>query len=46
MLKQPTLVPALIIGVITAGLSAIGPLAGIRLGEKTGKRAEILGGLI
>jgi len=36
----------LVIGVITSGLSIVGLLAGGFLGEKFGKRMEILGGLI
>lgn len=39
-------VPSIVIGVITLLLSAIGLQAGCRLGEKFGKRVEILGGLI
>ena len=38
--------PALIIGVVTLALSAFGLQMGCRLGEKFGKRVEILGGLI
>jgi putative Mn2+ efflux pump MntP len=36
----------LVIGTITLGLSVVGLLAGGMLGEKFGKRMEILGGLI
>jgi putative Mn2+ efflux pump MntP len=36
----------LVIGIITLGLSVVGLLAGGALGEKFGKRMEILGGLI
>ena len=38
--------PALIIGVVTLALSAFGLQMGCRLGERFGKRIEILGGLI
>jgi len=38
--------PSLVIGVITLGLSLVGLLAGKRLGERFGKRMEVLGGLI
>jgi putative Mn2+ efflux pump MntP len=39
-------VPALIIGVVTLALSAFGLQMGCRLGERFGKRVEVLGGLI
>jgi putative Mn2+ efflux pump MntP len=45
MLQVSILYPSLIIGIITAGLSLVGLLAGHRLGA-FGKRMEILGGLI
>ncbi len=46
MLHAEVLVPSIIIGVITSGLSLFGLLAGCRLGEIFGKRMEILGGLL
>lgn len=46
MLDEPWLIPALIIGIVTWGLSSVGMLVGDRLGQKFGKRMEILGGLI
>ena len=46
MLQTPWLLPSIIIGVVTWGLSSFGLLAGDRLGQKFGKRMEILGGLI
>lgn len=46
MVKNDILLPALLIGVITSGLSVFGLRAGLSLGEKFGKRMEILGGLI
>jgi putative Mn2+ efflux pump MntP len=46
MLNAPWLVPSILIGVITLGLSSFGLLAGDRLGKKFGKRMEIIGGLI
>ena len=38
--------PSIVIGVITLLLSLVGLLAGSRLGERFGKRMEVLGGLI
>ena len=46
MLKIDILPPSLVVGVITLGLSLIGLLVGSKLGERFGKRMEILGGLI
>ena len=46
MIKQPILLPALIIGVVTYGLSMVGLIWGNQLGQRFGKRMEILGGLI
>lgn len=46
MLDQPWLIPAIIIGLVTWGFSSVGLLAGDKLGQKFGKRMEILGGLI
>jgi putative Mn2+ efflux pump MntP len=46
LLKTPWLVPAIIIGVVTWGLSSFGLLAGDRLGQRFGKRMEIFGGVI
>jgi len=46
MLNQPWLIPAIIIGIVTWSLCAVGLLAGNKLGQKFGKRMEILGGLI
>ncbi len=46
LLKIPVLPSVLAIGLVTFLLSAIGVLAGTRLGETFGKRMEILGGLI
>ena len=39
-------IPSLIIGLVAFGLSAVGLLAGCRLGEKLGPRVEIFGGLL
>ena len=39
-------IPSLIIGIVTLALSAFGLQMGCRLGERFGKRVEILGGLI
>ena len=46
IIKVPILLSVLSIGLVTFLLSAIGLLAGIKLGEKFGKRMEIIGGLI
>lgn len=46
MLRVPIVYPALVIGVVTGGLSLIGLLLGNRLGKKFGKRMEIVGGII
>jgi putative Mn2+ efflux pump MntP len=46
MLQVNILYPALVIGIVTAGLSLLGLLSGHRLGKAFGKRMEILGGAI
>ena len=46
LIKTPILQASLIIGIITLGLSLVGLLTGCKLGEKFGKRMEIVGGLI
>jgi putative Mn2+ efflux pump MntP len=46
MIKSPIAFPAVVIGVVTLGLSAFGLGFGRKLGEKFGKRMEIIGGLI
>jgi len=46
MIKVEILVPSIIIGVVTLILSLVGLLTGNYLGEKFGKRMEVLGGLI
>jgi putative Mn2+ efflux pump MntP len=46
MIKTAIFFPAIVIGVVTAGLSTFGLQAGARLGEVFGKRMEIIGGLI
>ena len=46
MMKTSILVPVILIGLVASGLSLFGLLAGTRLGEKFGKRMEILGGLL
>ncbi len=46
MIRAEVWIPSLIIGVVCLVLSAVGLLAGAKLGEKFGKRMEILGGLI
>lgn len=46
MLQAEILVACIIIAVVTSGLSLFGLLAGSRLGERFGKRMEVLGGLI
>lgn len=46
MLGASVFQPALVIGVVTFGLSAFGLRAGGHLGKTFGKRMEVLGGLI
>ncbi len=46
MIHAPVIVPSLIIGVVCLSLSGVGLFAGTHLGEKFGKRMEIVGGLI
>ena len=46
MLESGILVPALVIGVVTAGLTAIGMVLGRRVGALWGRRVEVLGGLV
>jgi putative Mn2+ efflux pump MntP len=46
LIDTPILQAALIIGIITLGLSIFGLKVGCKLGEKFGKRMEIIGGLI
>ena len=46
MLSLPVIAPSVVIGLVTFGLSIFGLLAGGKLGEKFGKRMEVLGGVI
>jgi putative Mn2+ efflux pump MntP len=46
LIASPILIPSLMIGVITFALSWLGGRFGKLLGEKMGKAAEILGGLV
>jgi len=46
LLEMPILVPALVIGVVTATLSALAMAAGRRLGLMWGRRVEALGGVV
>ena len=46
MLNVSIVYPAVVIGVVTAGLSMVGLLLGNRLGKIFGKRMEIVGGII
>jgi manganese efflux pump family protein len=46
MIDVQILAPSVIIGVVTFGLSLAGLFAGNILGEKFGKRMEIIGGLV
>lgn len=46
MLDVAIITPSVIIGVVTYSLSMAGLFAGNKLGEKFGKRMEILGGMI
>jgi putative Mn2+ efflux pump MntP len=40
------LVPSLVIGLVTFGLSLLGILLGSRIGERFGKPVEVLGGVL
>jgi manganese efflux pump family protein len=46
MLRVSIWYPAVVIGVVTGGLSLAALLVGHRLGKAFGKRMEVLGGLI
>jgi putative Mn2+ efflux pump MntP len=46
MLNVSIVYPAVVIGVVTAGLSMVGLLLGNRLGKTFGKRMEIVGGIV
>jgi putative Mn2+ efflux pump MntP len=46
LLQVQIVFPAVVIGVVTGGLSLLGLLVGNRLGKKFGKRMEIVGGII
>ena len=46
MLNVAIITPSIVIGVVTYSLSMVGLLAGNKLGEKFGKRMEVLGGII
>jgi putative Mn2+ efflux pump MntP len=46
LVETPIALPAVVIGVVTLGLSAFGLGVGGRLGAHFGKRMEVLGGLI
>jgi len=46
VLGTPVLFPAVVIGVVTFGLSLVGLVFGCKLGEHFGKRMELLGGVI
>jgi putative Mn2+ efflux pump MntP len=46
VLGVPIVYPAVVIGVVTGGLSLVGLLAGNRLGKTFGKRMEVVGGII
>ena len=46
VLIAPIIFPSLVIGLVTFALSSFGLLAGSKLGERFGKRMEIVGGVI
>ena len=46
MLNVAIITPSIVIGVVTYSLSMVGLFAGNKLGEKFGKRMEVLGGII
>jgi putative Mn2+ efflux pump MntP len=46
MISEPIVVPSVIIGIVAFGMSSVGLIAGNKLGEKFGRRMEVLGGLV
>jgi putative Mn2+ efflux pump MntP len=46
MLKVQVIYPSILIGLITFALSILGLFIGNRLGDRFGKRMEIVGGVI
>ena len=46
MIQAPWLLPSIIIGLVTWGLSSIGITAGDALGHRFGKKMELIGGVI
>jgi manganese efflux pump family protein len=46
LISEPVIVPSVIIGIVAFGMSSVGLIAGNKLGEKFGRRMEILGGLV
>ena len=46
LVAEPIVLPALVIGFVTAGLSALAMLLGRRLGVRWGKRMELVGGVV
>jgi putative Mn2+ efflux pump MntP len=46
MMGSPVILPALVIGVVTFGMSLVGLFWGYQLGQRFGKRMEIVGGVI
>ncbi len=46
MLEIAIITPSIVIGVVTYSLSMVGLFAGNKLGEKFGKRMEVVGGVI
>ena len=46
MLEVAIIAPSIVIGLVTYGLSMVGLFAGNKLGQKFGKRMEIVGGII
>ena len=46
LIGSPIVLPALVIGVVAAGLTVVGMKLGRRIGALWGKRVEVIGGLI
>jgi manganese efflux pump family protein len=46
LIGVPVVMPAIVIGVVAAGMTALGMFLGRRIGSIWGKRVEVLGGLI
>jgi len=46
MVGSPIVIPAVVIGLVAAGFTAVGMVLGRRIGSMWGKRVEVFGGLV